>query len=259
MRKNKLKQKLGSGVPVFGMFVSIPHPTMIELLGHAEYDFVIIDLEHTTTSLETVENMIRAAELMDITPLVRISRVERSEILKVLDSGAQGIVIPHVESRAQIEEAARYVYYHPLGHRSLNSGRPGEYAKHSLKHYIAEANEELLIVPMIESAEGVRRSESILSAPHVAFVLEGAADLSQSLSVPWDTGHPVVQEHLELLLETSQRCGVPYASVSRSRTGHREWAARGVRIFVLGDDRNTAFRAYRQHRNDYLSAMEGIR
>lgn len=257
MRKNKLKDKISRNEPVYGLFVSIPQPVIVEMIGCAEFDFVIIDYEHASTNMETVENMIRAAELADITPLVRISEVNRTEILKVLDCGAQGIVIPHVEDREQVERAVQYAYYHPIGMRSLNSGRPGDFAKHSLKDYIAEANDEILVVPMIESAKGVRQSESILSAPHIGFVLEGSADLSQSLGVPWNTGHPEVQRSLEALYEASQRCNVPYAAVSRSVDDHRKWAAMGARIFVLGDDRNTAFRAYRSKLVDYRSAAGG--
>ncbi|MFC5703311.1 HpcH/HpaI aldolase/citrate lyase family protein [Cohnella faecalis] len=257
MRKNKLKEKIRGGEPVFGLFVSIPHPIVIELIGYAEFDFVIIDCEHASTNMETIEEMIRAAELMDITPLVRISKVDRNEILKVLDSGAQGIVIPHVESKEQVEEAVRCAYYHPIGMRSLNSGRPGAFAKYSLTDYIAEANEELMIVPMIESVEGVSWSESILSVPHIDFVLEGAADLSQSLGVPWDTEHPKVQEALETLHEASERCGVPYAVVSRNLDSHVKWAKKGTNIFVLGDDRNTAFRAYSQKREVYRGVLGG--
>ncbi|WP_127531784.1 HpcH/HpaI aldolase family protein [Paenibacillus kobensis] len=256
MRPNKLKEKIGRGEPVFGLFVSIPHPVVVEMIGYAEYDFVIIDCEHTTTNMESVEHMVRAAELLDMTPLVRISRVDRNEILKVLDCGAQGIVIPHVEHKEQIEEAVRHAYYHPIGMRSLNSGRPGAFAKYSLTGYIAKANEVIMLVPMIESAEGVNNCESILSVPQVSFVLEGAADLSQSLGVPWDTDHPEVRRQLEQVHETAQRCQVPYAVVSRSTEHHQRWAEHGAGIFVLGDDRNTAFRAYQSKLNDYRRVME---
>jgi staphyloferrin B biosynthesis citrate synthase len=257
MRINKLKRAISRGEPVFGLFVSIPHPIIVEMIGHAEYDFVIIDYEHTSTNLETIEHMVRAAELLDITPLVRISRVDRIEILKMLDCGAQGIVIPHVESKEQVEEAVRYAYYHPVGARSLNSGRPGAFAKHSLTDYIAAANGEIMIIPMIESVEGVANCESIMAVPNVSFVLEGAADLSQSLGLPWDTDHPRVQQSLDTIFEASQRCRVPYAIVSRTVDQHRRWAERGVHIYVLGDDRNTAFRAYRSKKDQYQSAAGG--
>lgn len=254
MRTNTLKEKIERKQPVFGLFVSIPHPVIIEMIGHAEYDFVIIDLEHAATNMESVEELVRAAELAGMTPLVRISKVERAEILKVLDCGAQGIVIPHVEQREQVEEAVRHAYYHPLGMRSLNSGRPGVFGKYPLTGYIQEANEQVMVVPMIESVEGVRQSASILSHPQVSWVLEGAADLSQSLGVPWQTEHPDVQRSLGALHEAAKQCQVPYATVARSKEDMALWAERGVYIYVLGDDRNTAFRAYEQKRNDYGNA-----
>ncbi|MDM5188090.1 aldolase/citrate lyase family protein [Bacillus sp. DX4.1] len=257
MKENKLKEKIKRNQPVFGMFVSIPHPIMVELIGYAEFDFVIIDYEHASTNMETIENMVRAAELLNITPLVRISKVDRNEILKVLDCGAQGIVIPHVKRREEIEEAINYAYYHPIGMRSLNSGRPGVFAKYSLSDYIAKANEEIMVVPMIESLEGINESESILSSPHISFVLEGAADLSQSLSVPWDTDHPEVQRNLEKLFEVSKQCKVPYALVSRNHSHHKKWTEMGVNIFVLGDERGTAFRAYMEKLAAYRSLTGG--
>ncbi|NYF26100.1 HpcH/HpaI aldolase/citrate lyase family protein [Sporosarcina sp. JAI121] len=257
MKQNTLKEKIKRKQPVFGMFVSIPHPIMVELIGYAEFDFVIIDYEHASTNMETIENMIRAAELLAITPLVRISKVDRIEILKVLDCGAQGIVIPQVTSKEEVEKAITYAYYHPIGMRSLNSGRPGAFAKHSLSDYIAKANEEIMIVPMIESLDGINESHSILSSPHISFVLEGAADLSQSLSVPWDTNHLEVQTNLEKLYEVSKQYKVPYAIVSRNHNNHEKWAEMGVNIFVLGDERGTAFRAYREKLADYRSLTGG--
>ncbi|OMF02447.1 aldolase/citrate lyase family protein [Paenibacillus sp. FSL H7-0942] len=254
MRINTLKEKIARKQPVYGLFVSIPHPVIVEMIGHAEYDFVIIDLEHAATSMESVEELIRSAELVGLTPLVRISKVERAEILKVLDCGAQGIVIPHVEQLEQVEEAVRHAYYHTVGMRSLNSGRPGVFGKYPLTEYIEEANEQVMVVPMIESAEGVRQSAQILSHPQVSFVLEGAADLSQSLGVPWQTEHPDVRRALDELHATAQQCEVPYATVTRGVEDMSLWAERGVHIYVLGDDRNTAFRAYAQKRNDYRNA-----
>ncbi|KQY90170.1 siderophore biosynthesis protein SbnG [Paenibacillus sp. Root52] len=253
MRTNTLKEKISRRRPVFGLFVSIPHPVIIEMIGHAEYDFVIIDLEHATTNMESLEEMIRAADLCGMTPLVRISKVERAEILKVLDCGAQGIVIPHVEGREQVEEAVRHTYYHPLGMRSLNSGRAGVFGKYPLTEYIGQANEQIMVIPMIESVQGIQQSDNILSHPQVSFVLEGAADLSQSLGVPWQTDHADVRSALTTLHDQAQQYNVPYATVTRGIKDMTLWTERGVHIFVLGDDRNTAFRAYVRKRNDYGS------
>ncbi|WP_322922223.1 HpcH/HpaI aldolase family protein [Paenibacillus campi] len=249
-----LMDKIRCGQPVFGLFVSIPHPIIVEMIGAAEYDFVIIDCEHTTTSLDAVEEMVRAAELTGMTALVRIATLERTELLRLLDCGVKGIVIPHVEQVEQIEAAVEHAYYYPIGRRSLNSGRAGTFAKYNLQDYIRQANESIMIVPMIESVRGVQASREILAHPQVSFVLEGAADLSQSLGVPWQTEHPDVQAALDELQRTAAQCDVPYATVARSEADMARWADKGVRIFVLGDDRNTAFRAYMNKRSLYRTA-----
>nr|WP_221434331.1 aldolase/citrate lyase family protein [Geomicrobium halophilum] len=253
MRSNRLKQKIESGQDVYGLFISTPHPMMVELVGHADFDFVIIDDEHAPLSKEMIEQMIRAAEITGITSLVRISDIHRHDILKVLDAGAQGIVIPHVESREQMDLAVMHAFYHPIGQRSLNSGRAGTFAKYSLTEYIKKANEEILLVPMIESKKGIEAREDILSCPRTSFVLEGAADLSQSLSVPWEVDHPIIQTQLQSLLQTACQLRVPYAVVSRNQEQHLEWAEKGAKIFVLGDERGTAFRAYQEKLANYRS------
>ncbi|EZH66611.1 siderophore biosynthesis protein SbnG [Bacillaceae bacterium JMAK1] len=257
MRANLLKQKIARNEKVFGMFVSTPHPTMVELLGYAEFDFVIIDHEHASSSKEMIENMIRAAEVTGTTPLVRLAEVNRQDILKVLDAGAAGIVIANVKTKEEVEQAVQHTFYHPKGMRSLNSGRPGQFGKHSLTEYIATVNEELMLIPMIESVEGVEQREAIVSCSHIDFVLEGTADLSQSLHVPWQLDHPDVEDHVEQLFESTKRANIPYAIVSRNETHHQQWSEKGVSIFVLGDERGNAFRAFQAKLNHYRSLARG--
>ncbi|NVL31347.1 siderophore biosynthesis protein SbnG, partial [Pseudomonas syringae pv. actinidiae] len=158
LRTNTLKSKLGSGQPVYGLISSIPAPAAIELIAEAGFDFVIIDMEHVLINPETVENMIRVAESYDLTPLVRVADLNPKTLLRLLDGGAQGIVLPMIESPEQLADAIAACKYHPLGRRSLNAGRPGSFGKHSLAQYVEAANQQIMVVAMIESAEGVRRA-----------------------------------------------------------------------------------------------------
>jgi staphyloferrin B biosynthesis citrate synthase len=180
-----LKQKLAGKQPAFGLFCSMPSPVAVELIGEADFDFVIIDTEHVLVNPETLENMIRAAEAVGVTPLVRVSDIDPKEILRALDGGAQGIVVPRVENGAEMRRIVAACKYHPAGSRSLNGGRPGSFGKQSLADYCAKANHEILVVPMIESLAGMENIAEILSVPGIDLVLEGAADLSQSCGLPW--------------------------------------------------------------------------
>ncbi|MCF5282396.1 siderophore biosynthesis protein SbnG, partial [Pseudomonas syringae] len=185
LRTNTLKSRIADGQPAHGVISSIPAPAAIELIAEAGFDFVIIDMEHVLINPETVENMIRVAESYDLTPLVRVADLNPKTLLRLLDGGAQGIVLPMIESPEQLADAIAACKYHPLGRRSLNAGRPGSFGKHSLAQYVEAANQQIMVVAMIESAEGVRRAAEIASVPGLDMILEGAADLSQSLGMPW--------------------------------------------------------------------------
>lgn len=253
LKPNLLKQKLYRKQPVFGLFCSIPSPAAVELIGEADFDFVIIDTEHVMVNPETLENMIRAAEAAGLTPLVRVSQINSKEMLQALDGGAQGIVVPRVENADEMRRVVAACKYHPEGSRSLNGGRPGSFGKRSLADYIAKANREILVVPMIESLAGAENIAEILSVPGVDLVLEGAADLSQSCGLPWQTAAEPVQQALRRIHQACDRAGVPYCAIPRADGDYETWRARGVRAFVLGDERGIAFRALQAKRNSIIS------
>lgn len=246
MKPNQLKRKLLAGEQVFGLFCSIPAPASVELAAAAGFDFVIIDTEHVLLNPETLEHMLRTAEATGITPLVRIAHGDGSdekEILRALDGGAQGIVAPCVESAEAMRRIVAACKYHPQGMRSLNGGRPGAFGKHSLAEYVVRANEETMVVPMIESLAGVGNIRAILDTPGIDFVLEGAADLSQSCGLPWKITAPAVQEALQQVQQACADTRVPYCAIPRADGDYAAWCGRGVKAFVLGDERGIAFRA----------------
>lgn len=245
IRPNLLKRKLAQGQAVFGLFCSIPAPASVELAGAAGFDFVIIDTEHTLINPETLENMLRTAEAAGITPLVRISSAAANsgEILRALDGGAQGIVAPCVESAETMRRIVAACKYQPHGMRSLNAGRPGAFGKHSLAEYVIHANQEIMVVPMIESLAGVRHIGAILEVPGVDLVLEGAADLSQSCGLAWQTAAAPVQAALREIQQACARAAIPYCAIPRADGDYAAWRSRGVSAFVLGDERGIAFRA----------------
>lgn len=257
LRPNLLKQKLRRKQSAFGLFCSIPSPVAVELIGEAGFDFVIIDTEHVMVNPETLENMIRAAEAVGLTPLVRVSDISLKEILRALDGGAQGIVVPRVENADEMQRIIAGCKYYPVGSRSLNGGRPGSFGKHGLAEYIAKANNEIMVVPMIESLAGVERIADILSVPGADLVLEGAADLSQSCGFPWQIAAEPVQQALQRIHQACDQVGVPYCAIPRAEGDYEAWSARGVCTFVLGDERGIAFRALQTKLNS-ISFSEGI-
>ena len=115
IRENATKRRLAAGGTVFGIFIPFGEPGLVELCGIAGFDFVIIDMEHGAIDAPQCENLIRAAEVADVTPVVRVSTTEPAAILRLLDAGAQGIMAPHVNSREDAARAVAAVRYPPLG------------------------------------------------------------------------------------------------------------------------------------------------
>ncbi len=242
-----MREALSAGREVYGLFVALPSPSLVEMVGAAGYDFAILDAEHAMVDPQTLAHMIRAAEAFGVAPLVRVPERDPGMILRVLDAGAHGVVVPHVRTPQDVADAVAAARYAPEGMRSLGGGRMVGYGREDLREYVAAANARTLVVPMIEDAEALERIDEIVAVPGVDMVLEGAADLSQSLGVTWQTRHPDVVAAVQVVATVCERAGVPFCAIPRVPADHAAWRAAGVRAFVLGEERGVAARALRAH------------
>ncbi|WP_227369079.1 HpcH/HpaI aldolase family protein [Halomonas sp. M20] len=239
---NPLKRRLEEGSCIYGMLNSVATPWLVEMLGYAGYDFVVLDMEHLSVNPETVEHMIRAAECAGITPLVRVPGVDAGAIQRALDAGAMGVVVPRVESAAQAREVVAAARFQPLGRRGITGGRTTGFGQLPLGDYLNRANDEILVVVMIESQRGVDNIGAIVEVPGVDWVLEGAMDLAHSLGVGPDTGHDSVRQALDHVAESCRRAGREFCAIPRAEGQHRRWRERGVTSFLVGEDRGILFR-----------------
>lgn len=251
LQTNKLKARLRGGRPVLGLLNSIPAPLLVEMIGYAGYDFVILDTEHVNVNPETLENMIRAAECAGITPLVRVASAAPEAILRALDAGAQGVVVPHVRNRAEAEEAVAASRYYPRGQRGIGGGRTTGFGTIDLPSYLERANREIMVAAMIEDRDGVECIDAIASVPGIDMIIEGAIDLSQSYGVPGQAQHPDVQAAIQRVAAGCQQHGVPFCAIPRIPEQFERWRGQGVNTFLLGDDRSLSFRALKGNRAQY--------
>ncbi len=247
LQTNQLKYALANQEIVFGLLSSIPSPLVVEMIGFAGYDFVILDMEHICVNPETLENMVRAAECAHITPLIRVPNAMPENILRALDCGAQGIVIPHVCNRTDAELAVSSARYYPLGCRGISGGRTTGFGTIDLPAYFERANSEIMVIIMIEDKEGVDNLDAILSVAGIDMVLEGAIDLSQSYGVPGQSQHPIVQSAIAKIATTCQHHDIPFCAVPRAANQLEKEKNQGTRAFLLGDDRGVSFRAMKAH------------
>lgn len=242
-----LKARLRAGEPVLGLINSIPSALMVEMVGYAGFDFVVLDMEHVSGNPETLEHAVRAAELAGVTPLVRVPAVCTASITRALDCGAYGILVPHVcsvEAARAVVQAGRY---HPVGCRGISGGRTTGFGRLPLGEYFGHANDQILLAVMIEDRAGVEAVDEIAAVPGIDMLLDGAIDLSQSYGVPGDHRHPDVRAAIERIAAACALHGKWFCTVPRTPDQASGWAGQGVQAFLVGDDRAVAFRALKQH------------
>lgn len=229
MRKNRLKEKLLAGEPAFGVSVMFPSPQVVEMVGKLGFDWVLIDCEHGSTSSESVEMMAMAAELTGITPIARPLSNTTEEILKVMDRGAMGVQVPHVNSAQDARRAVEAVKYHPQGIRGLAAGsRPADYGfGMAMSDYVLQANKETLVCVQLEDAEAIQNVDEILQVEGVDVFFVGPSDLSQSLGFPGRSDIPEVRETINSTLARIRSAGRVSGSAGNA-VATKDYLGRGV-------------------------------
>ena len=209
MRENTLKQRLLEGHAAFGVMITFPSSTMVEMLGHLGFDWVLIDNEHGSITVDNSEDLVRAAEITGMAPIVRPVGNKPEIIAPFLDRGAWGVQIPHVNTAEEARAAVDAVKYPPVGHRGLFSGsRPGEYGfAGATADYVDEANRNTLVCLMIEEVEAVENLEEMVTVDGVDVFFIGSGDLSASMGYPGQQTHPEVQALMEKGITTIREAG----------------------------------------------------
>src|SRR5687768_13726895 len=194
MKRNVMKEKLRAGEPVFGVSVMIPSPQIVEMVAAAGFDWVLLDCEHGTLTLETVELMAMAAEASGITAIARPMTKSPEHILQVLDRGVMGVQVPHVNTAEEAREVLAAVKYHPTGRRSLAAGtRSAVYDSiGSLADYVKAANESTLIAIQLEDQPAIDNIDELLAVDDIDVFFIGPSDLSQAMGHPGNPKAPTV-------------------------------------------------------------------
>jgi 4-hydroxy-2-oxoheptanedioate aldolase len=222
--------------PVFGPFCKTSDPGMIEALGYAGFDFVILDMEHGPNHLETIQHLIRAAETAQIAPIVRVPGGDDEMISRVLDIGAAGVQVPQVSSTQHVERIVHAAKFAPLGARGVcRYVRAAGYSSMDRKHYFRKANDALLII-QIEGEEALRNLDDILkiSGPDIVFI--GPYDLSQSLGVAGEVEHPLVIEKTKEIVKACLAKGIVVGNFTEMPHQAAFWTTQGLRYMAFSVD-----------------------
>ncbi|MBI3962963.1 MAG: aldolase, partial [Deinococcus sp.] len=234
MKPNKTKQILKNGGSAIGTMVSeFTSPELGRLLAAAGFDFIIIDNENSTHSFESDSAIIRSAADWGLTPLVRVTDTEYHLIARTLDAGAQGLMVPRVETRPQVERIVNSVKYPPVGRRGWGV-RPvhTDYEAVTVPETIAHLNAHSLVIIQIETKLALDNLDDLLSVPGVDVALIGPNDLSISLGVPGELRHKKMVAGGDAVVAACQRHGV----AAGIHVGNTEdllfWHSRGMRALM---------------------------
>jgi 4-hydroxy-2-oxoheptanedioate aldolase len=207
MINNRLKRALKEGKVVIGTFIASAAPEFVEIIGISGFDFVVIDTEHGPLSLETTGNLIRAAELRGLTPIIRIRENSETMILRALDIGAHGVQIPQIRTKGDADNAVQWAKYHPVGKRGVAMPRAIDFGVNDLLESYRISNEETMLVVNCESEEGYNNLDEILSVPEIDVLFLGPFDMSQSFGLPLQFGHPKMIEVVDEFCRKTKNAG----------------------------------------------------
>jgi len=187
-----LKDKLISNELTIGSWLTLPSTAIAEIMCNAGFDWLVVDLEHTTISLEQAGEMIRTIELSGSSSLVRLTSNDENQIKRVMDAGAQGIVVPMVKSATDAKRAVTATRYPPLGTRGVGLARAQEYGA-KFEEYLAwqsDINFGPVVVVQIEHVDAVANLKEILNVDGVDAFIIGPYDLSCSMGIPGEFDNP---------------------------------------------------------------------
>lgn len=255
LRPNRILELLARGETPLGMQMYTHDPDLVEIVGYTGFDFVMLDMEHNRTNPETMVGLIRAAEVSGLTPLVRVGANDAFLIRSAVESGAQGIVVPHVKTAEEARTAMRASHYPPEGTCGICPAiRASGYSQDNWEEYMAASNRQIMFIPLLEDVEAIDNAEEIIGVlkPGRDAVGVGGADIANAMlkeageRVQW--AHPYVKEANLRVKAICEEKGIPsmgMAFPTSDRAGVEAAKANGTKIVIFYPDSHIWFHACR--------------
>ena len=235
---NKTQQKLSRGEFVFGVGLSeLRSPGVPRIFANLGFDFLWFDMEHSADGFETTCDQMWSARSAGITPLARVPDPVRFYISRVLDAGAQGVIVPRIETVDQVDSVVSFCRYPPVGTRGVAmGGRHVDFEPLAdAKEGMAEANRQVLVGIQIETKLGLDRVDELVARPGIDLVFIGPSDLSVALDVPNVYDAPVMDEAFAKIIGAANANDVPVGVQGRNIELSARWMEQGVRFVVYGN------------------------
>ncbi len=230
-----LSRLQASPAPLLGTWVKLPTHQTLELLALAGFDFVAIDTEHAPLHLETAYQLIAHAQALGLSALVRLPDLVCDDYQRLLDSGADGLLVPRVRNPDEARAAVSKMMFPPLGERGLGiTSRAGDWGMMPLADYVSRGNQEVLRCMQLEDRSALESVEALLDVPGVNAAFLGMGDLQLSSGLP--AAHPELQGLVDHLLQACQARGIPCGAAAQDPAAAQKAIARGFRFVMISND-----------------------
>lgn len=255
MRQNRVKRVLRAGGVALGtMVMEFSSTGIARLTAEAGCDFVMFDMEHTGWSVETIRMLLATARSADVVPMVRVPATQYHFLARVLDMGAMGLMVPMVETAEQARQIVQFSRYPPQGRRGTAFGvAHDDYTDGDVVDKIQSANEESLLIAQIETVTGLENLEQIASVDGLDVLWVGHFDLTTSMGIPAQFGHPRYREAIERILDACRRHGKAAGIMTGSVEEGRACLKQGFRSVAYWGD----LWIYKQGLRQGIAALRG--
>lgn len=234
MKQNIVKTRLTNAQPVLGIISNSADPTVAELCGFSGLDFYMIDGEHSPVTPAQVQDIVRACEVSGITPLARVGSHDPKLILRYLDAGVMGLMMPGIKTADEADALVQAVMYPPMGARSLGPVRSADYLMGSMSQseYVQFANEQLLVMPQIDDKEAVENLDEMLVVGGIDGFVVSPRDLAMSMGYYDGPGHDEVKRTIGGVVEKIRKAGLIVGTTAATGDQAKALVDRGV-LFCL--------------------------
>jgi 2-keto-3-deoxy-L-rhamnonate aldolase RhmA len=232
--KQTFRQRLMQGDLLIGAFMTLPVPEIAEIFAEVGFDWLFVDMEHTTIDVEDVQRILQAVG-DKCACLVRVPSMDEVWLKRVLDAGAHGVIIPHVNTADEVRHIVQACLYPPDGSRSVGLARAQKYGLR-FEDYVENSNHTVVIIPQVEHIDGVQNIEDIVKVAGVSAVFIGPYDLSGSLGKLGEIEDPQVQKNIACVKDACVRQGLPVGIFSRDVEVAFSYIEQGFTLLTVGVD-----------------------
>lgn len=245
MNGSPLREKLAQKETALGLWVTMECPSVSEIAVLLGLDWICIEMEHSHFGFKEVVEHLRVTRGTGVSPIVRVPRLQLDYIRRALDIGAHGVIVPMVGTAEELRQAMSFAKYPPEGVRGIGGDRSLSFGL-GMKDYLAQANREIMVIPLIESREGVENIDEILAVPGLEAIFFGPVDMSASYGHVGRWDGPGVPEHIVEIQGKAASRGIVAGIMAPTLADLKTRQAQGFRLLSLGNDTNLLIRAIRE-------------